>query len=138
MIWIAIIISFIIGYFVGLTELKKVCKKYDSFLMSEEDCNKNAEDVSNFLKKRYVIDSIPTVNDDTKHWKATQGKKIKEEIFGPQDMSGDFGSWWLPNFIRFVDSLQCRLIVIDKRLDEDVISHIQSVSKTKDTEADPE
>ena len=122
MIWIGIIIGLVIGYFIGLSEVKRLCKSHSLFIMSEDDCNKNATRLSSFLEKRYPVCVIPSLDDEVKEWKETQGKRIREELFDQQDCTGEFGSWWLPNFIRFVDSVQCRIIIADKEKPDEYVA----------------
>lgn len=148
MIWIAIIISLFVGYLIGVTKVRNTDKYYSHCILSSDDCEENARRVGRFLKARNAVYGRMVIGEERMAWDKTYGKITKDAVYGPQDCTGVGGCSWLPNFIRLVDLMQCRLIIVDKKNAEYVITNYTpgawppvepaSSEEPADTEADPE
>lgn len=91
--------------------------------MSNEDCNASAAKISEFLRKRKWMECETTLQtEESKKWEETVGVIARQEIFGPQRIDYQGGEPWLASFIRIVDSLQCRIIIVDKRKRTDFVT----------------
>lgn len=91
--------------------------------MSNEDCNASAVKISEFLRKREWMGYETTLQtEESQKWEKTIGVIARQEIFGPQKIDWQGGHWWLASFIRIVDSLQCRIIIVDKRKKTDFVT----------------
>jgi len=118
MIWIGIIIGIVIGVVwqkVLLGIELRASYGVPLELKSSEDSSEQAQKISDYLKKRLRLSHKVLGSDDAyREWYDSYGKEAIEETIGPQDANGEFGSWWLSNFITLVDMCGCSLQLQEK------------------------
>lgn len=118
MLWIGIIIGIVIGF---------MCKSIQTSIelqasfgvplkpMREAASTKKAAAISELLTKRLKLSHQALKDGEAyQQWLSYSGSGVIDDITGPQDASGRFGSSWLANFITLADICGCRLELVDK------------------------